>query len=126
MYKGYRIKINGNIVSNDIVSQGSYSAQRERRVLEEFYTADGVRHEKLSKRVTMKISFSIRERSMKEQENIENIFQQNEKVEVEYWDDIAREYRNGIFKIERPIFKHRNTRNNTISYDKTSIVLKEY
>ncbi len=126
MYSGYRIKINGTIVSNDFISQGSYTSQRERRVLEGYYDANGVRHEELSARETIKISFVIRERSMKEQEYLHTIFQQNENVQVEYWDDTGAEYKTGIFKMERPLFAHRNTRYGSISYAKTTIVLNEY
>ena len=126
MYSGYRIKINGIIVSNDFISQGSYSSKRVRRVLEEYYDANGVLHEELSARETMEISFAIRERNMHEQAYLNPLFQKHENISVEYWDDISAEYKTSTFKMENPVFAHRNTRNGAISYAKTSIVLKEY
>ncbi len=126
MYKGYRIKINGIIVNDNFISRGSYSAERAEKVLYEYYDADGERHEELSGHVIIKISFSIRQRNMKEQAQLYGIFKQQNNVPVEYWDDISAEYKEGIFKMKKPVIKHRNTINGSISYDKTAIVLEEY
>lgn len=126
MYSGYRIKINGVTISNDFVSQGSYSAQKVRRVLYEYYDANDVRHEELSNRETMVISFDIRERTAKEQAQLSNIWNQYENLLVEYWDDVTAEYKTGYFKMDRPAFKHRNTRGGKISYAKTNVSLREY
>lgn len=126
MYSGYRIEINGVKISNSFISQGSYSLKKTRRVLSEYYDANGVKHEELSNRETAEISFSIRERSMKEQEQLSAIFAQYENVTVTYWDDASTTYKTGIFKMERPRFSHRNTRHGSINYAKTTINLKEY
>lgn len=126
MYNGYRVKINGNTISNDFISQGSYSAHRKQRVLYEFYDAYGVKHEVLSRHKPMEISFSIRERNMKEQQYLSGILAQCENIEVMYWDDVSCEYKTGRFKMESPVFKHRNTRDGSINYNKTKITLIEY
>ena len=126
MYSGYRIKINGITISNDFVSQGSYSAQKVRRVLYEYYDANNVRHEELSNRETMVISFDIRERTAKEQEQLGTIWSQYDNILVEYWDDVTAEYKTGYFKMDSPVFKHRNTRGGKISYAKTNVSLREY
>lgn len=126
MYNGYRIKINGRIISENLISKGSYSSQRVERVLDEYVDAFGVSHETLSKHRPMRISFTIRERSIIEQKELNGIFENCENVPVEYWDDVSAEYKSGIFKMESPTFKHRNTRGHTINYAKTTINLKEY
>lgn len=126
MYSGYRIKINGIVVSNDFISQGSYSSQKEKRVLYEYYDANDVRHEELSNRERMIISFDIRERSAKEQQQLSGLWAQFEDVQVEYWDDLIGEYKSGIFKMDRPEIKHRHTRGSSIHYARTNISLREY
>ena len=126
MYNGYRIEINGMKISNDFISQGSFSLKKDRRVLSEYYDANGERHEELSARETVEISFSIRERTMKEQEQLNPLFVQYEEVPVTYWDDTSAAYKTGIFKLERPKFSHRNTRYGSIAYAKTAMNLKEY
>jgi len=126
MYNGYRVKINGMTVSNDFISQGSYSSQKNRRVLYEYYDANGKKHEELSNRETVVISFQIRERNQQEQAQLKDIWKSYENIPVEYWDDIDAEYKMGYFKMKRPVFAHRNTRGGRISYNKTTIQLEEY
>lgn len=126
MYSGYRVKINGVTISDNFVSQGSYSAQKARRVLYEYYDANDVRHEELSSREKMVISFDIRERTAEEQAQLSNIWNQCENLLVEYWDDVGAEYKTGYFKMDSPVFKHRNTRGGKISYAKTNVSLREY
>ncbi len=126
MYNGYRIKINGIIVSDNFISEGSYSAQKVKRVLDEYHDAYGVEHEFISPHKPVEISFSIRERSMAEQAKLSALFNQYENVPVEYWDDVKCEYKSGNFKMEQPTFSHANTRGGSIKYKKTNIKLMEY
>lgn len=126
MYNGYRIKINGNVVDNNIISRGSYSQEKTERVLEEYYDANGVLHEEVSPHKRTEITFSLRERTMKEQEALSALFISRKNVPVEYWDDVSMTYKTGLFKMEEPVFSHRNTPRGTINYDRTTIRLKEY
>lgn len=126
MYNGYRVKINEVIVSDNLISQGSYTCLPVRRVLDSYYDGLGVLHEELSKHVTVEISFSLRERSMEEQALLKDVFAKYENIQVEYWDDVSMMYKSGVFKMTRPAFSHRNTRGGKIRYKKTAIVLKEY
>lgn len=126
MYNGYRIKINGIIVDNNIISRGSYSLQKKKRVLAEYYDANGDRHEETSPREKAEISFTIRERTTKEQSGLSGIWEVCENILVEYWNDKTATYETGLFKMESPVFKHRNTLGGTINYDRTTISLREY
>ena len=126
MYKGYRVKINEKIVSDNLIAQGSYSSYKKQRVLYDYHDGYGKMHEELSPRVTMHISFDIRERSEQEQRDLSSIWEQFSDILVEYWNDVKAVYETGYFKMERPVFKHRNTRGGRIRYDKTTITLEEY
>lgn len=126
MYKGYRVKINGCMVSDNFISQGTYSSQKEQRVVYEYYDGYGKKHQELSPRVTMNISFKIRERNEQEQKQLSELWKSFENVLVDYWDDTEAVYKTGYFKMHRPVFNHRNTRGGKISYDKTEITLEEY
>lgn len=126
MYNGYRVKINGQIVSDNFISQGSYSSYKKQRVIHEYFDGYGVKHEELSPRETMHISFKIRERNEQEQSQLNAIWKTYDHILVEYWEDTEAVYKSGYFKMTRPTFAHRNTRGGKISYDKTTIILEEY
>lgn len=126
MYQGYRVKINGNIVRNQIIVRGSYSAQKERRVLAKYYDGYGVKHEELSPRETVTISFTIREHNIAEHAEIMKILETENNVEVEYWDDKKLVYNIGYFKIESYKIEHQNAFQNNIMYKSMPLTLKEY
>lgn len=126
MYNGYRVKINGNVVSDNMIARGSYSAQKKKRMLAEYHDANGDRHEETSIREKTEISFDIRERTMKEQSSLSGIWEVCENLFVEYWNDKNATYEAGLFKMESPVFKHRNTLGGTVNYDRTTINLREY
>lgn len=126
MYKGYRIKINGNVIKNQMIVRGSYSFEKAERKLTEYYDQLGVRHEELSPRKTAIISFTIRERTLSENTEIMSILEVEENAEVEYWDDKKGEYRSGYFKIESYKLGHHNAFENDIRYKDTPITLREY
>jgi len=126
MYQGYRIKINGNILDNQMIVRGSYSIQHTQRVIAEYYDQLGVRHEELSPRKTATISFTIREHGLNEHEEIMKLLEIENQVEVEYWDDKKIKYAIGYFKIENYKFGHQNAFKNDIRYKDTPITLREY
>ena len=126
MYQGYRIKINGKILDNQMIVRGSYSSQPKQRVIAEYYDQLGVRHEELSPRTTVTISFTICEHDLKEHEEIMKFLEVENHVEVEYWDDKKMAYALGDFKIENYKFDHKNAFKNDIRYKDTPITLREY
>lgn len=126
MYQGYRIKINGKILDNQLIARGSYSILPKQRVIAEYYDQLGVRHEELSPRETVEISFTIREHDLKEHEKIMKLLEVENHVEVEYWDDKKMVYSLGYFKIEKYKMDHGNAFENDIRYKDTPITLREY
>lgn len=126
MYQGYRVKINGNIVQNQMIARGSYSVQKERRVLASYYDAKGVKHEELSKRETAIIKFTIRDRNLAEHAAMMKILEVENNVEVEYWDDKKLVYNIGYFKVESYKIEHQNAFQNDIMYKSMPLTLREY
>lgn len=126
MYQGYRVKINGNIVRNQMIINGSYSIYKERRVLDTYYDAKGFKHEELSQRETATINFTIRERNLTEHAEIMKLLEVESNVEVEYWDDKKLVYNIGYFKIENYKIEHKNAFQKGIWYKSMQITLKEY
>lgn len=126
MYQGYRIKINGRILDNQLIARGSYSILPKQRVIAEYYDQLGVRHEELSPRKTVEISFTIREHDMQEHREIMKLLEDENHVEVEYWDDKKMAYGLGDFKIENYKLEHKNAFKNDIRYKDTPITLREY
>lgn len=126
MYQGYRIKINGNIVENQMIASGSYSIKKTQRVLREYYDATGTRREELSPRVTAVINFTIREHNLQEHTAVMQILEVENQVEVEYWDDKKLAYGLGYFKVESYKVEHQNATQNDIRYKNMPITLREY
>ena len=73
----------------------------------------------------MDIQFSLRERSLAEQDSIKDIFAFQEEIAVTYWDDAACSYKSGRFRMEAPEFSHISTVGG-INYAETPIHLIEY
>lgn len=126
MYKGYRVKINGTEVPNLMISAGTYSFVKKNRTIQKYEDGNGIEHNEYFDTSKANISFSLRERTLEEQESIKDIFAQLDNIEVTYWDDYACEYKTGIFKMEEPKIKHKSAVGNDLQYNTTAIVLEEH
>lgn len=126
MYQGYRVKINGIIIENNMIIKGSYSTEKSRRVLSEYYDQKGIKHQELSPRETITINFTLKERNIKEQEIVMKALSVENYVEVEYWDDKKLQYELGYFKIETYKLEHKAASRTDIRYKDTPLILKEY
>lgn len=125
-YEGYRVKVNDTVISNDLISKGSYKFKRISRVLASYYDAAGTLHEEKSPHKRATISFSIRERSRSEHESIIQAFSVRDNAPVVYWDDETGVYKEALCKINDLDVAHYNTVGGDIRYAAMQITIEEY
>lgn len=125
-YEGYRIKVNGNVISNDLIAKGSYKFKKISRVIASYYDAAGYLHEEKSPRERVSVAFTIRERNRAEHESIIRAFSKKENAVVQYWDEESGIYKEAICKIGDIDISHLNTIGGDISYAGMSITIEEY
>ena len=124
-YNNYRLVINGTTITNDLVQKGSYKATPTKRVVATWLDANFIEHQDILPTRKMDIQFSLRQRSLTEQDALKSIFTLQESVSVTYWDDVTCAYKTGTFRMEAPEFSHINTVGG-INYAETPIHLVEY
>lgn len=125
-YGQYRVKIGETVIKNSMIAPDTYNFQRNERIVASWKDANLIEHHDVAEDFKVEISLSIRERNMEDQAEIAPIFESLENIYAEYWDDIACEYKTGLFYMATaPVF---NTRKNGASllYMPTAITLKEY
>lgn len=125
-YLGYRVKINNVIIDNTMISRGSYSCKKARRVVNSWEDALKITHEKYAPSSKATIRFNLRERNLAEQASLASAFSTLVNVPVVYWDDLAAEYASGTFKITEPDFSNSFASSSDIEYGETTIELTEY
>lgn len=126
-YSGYRVKIGNTIISNDLIQKGTYSFIKNKRIPGDWKDAAQIQHQQVLDNRKVTISFSLRERSLTEQDSVKGIFTSQENLSVQYWDDYACEYQTGTFYMDAPSISHLNTAGgNGINYAATQIKLTEY
>jgi len=125
-YLGYRLSINNTIIYSNLIAPGSYSLQKQQRMVYTWKDANQVEHHDATGVPKIVISFSLRERSLSEQASVAGIFSSYENITVTYWDDIAGDYETGTFYMDPPTFSHHNAQAGSIMYDPTQITLTEY
>lgn len=124
-YAGYRIKINGITIPNHLIARGTYSAKKSLRVSASYTDATGHDHVDYFKEPKLNISFAIRERNMREQEEIKDLFGLSGDIPVIYWSDCEMQYKESIFHISDIEVKHINAFKDDIQYEATTISLEE-
>lgn len=125
-YEGYRIKINGVIIRNDMIAKGSYAFRRGCRVLASYYDATGRLHEEKSPHKSAVINFTIRERSAEEHKAVMAAFEVRDEVTVVYWDDEASAYQTAVCKINDLNIAHLSTYGGNIQYAGMPVTIEEY
>lgn len=121
-YDGYRIQINGEVFPNNMIAAGSYKVTPSvKRVASEIQDANGKKHIKYYPRTGAEIEFKIRKRSIEKQEEIAHFFASDENYDLVYWDDREMKYKTGDFELEDIEIQHKNTRNNSIVYEETTV-----
>lgn len=125
-YQGWRLNINGTVLNDTLVSKGSYTFKKEKRLSGKWVDLNGLTHEDVLASRKVLITFNLRERNLEEQEAIKAIFEHTERVAVTYWDDYACEYNGGTFVMTAPTINHMTIEPNGIVYAATSVKLEEY
>lgn len=105
-YSGYQVKI-GTLklpcpdgYNITIVENGSYSLVRGKRLVSEWQDANGDYHHETYQKNKATIKFTIKERSQEQQASLSELFESNENINVEYWDDYDQEYKTGVFFVD--------------------------
>lgn len=124
-YNNYRLIINGITITNDLIQKGTYKAIPTKRIVATWEDANLVEHQDILPTRKMDIQFSLRQRSLTEQDALKGIFALQEEVSVTYWDDRTCSYKTGTFRMEAPEFSHISTVGG-INYAETPINLIEY
>ena len=124
-YNNYRLIINGITISNDLVQKGTYKAIPTKRVVATWLDANFIEHQDVLPTRKMDITFSLRQRSLAEQDSLKGIFAVQENISVTYWDDVTCAYKTGTFRMEALEFSVLNTIGG-INYAETPIHLIEY
>lgn len=124
-YSGYRLIINGIKITNDLIQKGTYKAIPTKRVVASWLDANFIEHQDVLSTRKTDIQFSLRQRSLTEQDSLKNIFARQENINVTYWDDATCDYKTGSFRMEAPEFSHISTVGG-INYAETPIHLIEY
>lgn len=125
-YLGYRITIGETNITNDLIQKGSWKYSPVKKIIKEWEDANGTIHQDIRTLPRVEISFSIRVRTLTEQESLASLFATQENLSVTYWDDITCTYKTGTFFMNAPTFNHLNTATGQILYDATEIHLTEY
>lgn len=125
MYNGYRVKINGHIVSNNMIAKGSYSQKKADRVIDEWNDADDVQHTVAMKNKRVTITLQLREHDLTEHAVFAALTEKSLNVPVEYFDDQTQAYLTGTFRMKEVTFEHGEATDKTIRYSETEIELTE-
>lgn len=125
-YLGYRVIINGTTVPDNLIAKGSWNMSKPKRIVSQWEDANKVEHEDVLPTRQVDIKFSLKRRTLAEQEQIIGILSLQEHIPVTYWDDYTCSYKTGDFKMDAVDFKHENTEYGDIQYTATPIHLREY
>ena len=124
-YAGYRIKIGATIIKNNMMAPDTWNVRKNERVIYTWVDANQYEHREVAPDKKVEINFSIRERSMADQEAIAPIFQTLESLTVEFWDDILQQYVQKTCYMDPPTIQSRAF-GPELMYDETPIHLTEY
>ena len=125
-YAGYRLIINGITINNTIIARGTYQFLKAKRMAATWNDANLIEHQEPLENRKVEISFSLRVRTLAEQDALKGIFALQENVPVTYWDDYECDYKTGTFYMQAPKITHTNTATGDILYNATVINLVEY
>ena len=125
-YAGYRIKINSVSIPSERIAPGTFSVTPKKRIVQSWTDANLVEHHDVLTSRKAIIQFSVRIRSLADQESWKAIFSDQEDITVEYWDDRTCTYKTGSFYMDDVTFNHLNSQAGSLLYGATQIKLTEY
>jgi len=126
MYRGYRLAMNGNEVSDTHIVKGSYSAVDNGRIIDQWTDGYQTDHEVVSQYPKYTISFTLREHSAEEHEQFTRYVRVKHNLGVTFYDDTEDQYLNGTFRLQPVKWNHKNTHGRKINYGPTEITLIQY
>lgn len=120
-YQGYRLKVNGYIVENGMIARGTYKCSpRKRKVLKEWYDANGKRNVIYANRTYVEISFNIRQRGGALQQKVSEIFGNRQNIEAVFWNEETLQYESCSCNIEDMEYLT-TVRGNELWYKETTV-----
>lgn len=122
----YRLKINSTEIPSDWVAPGSFSVTPKKRVVQTWVDANYVEHHHVAASQKTVITFSLRVRTLADQETFKSILTSNENITVDYWDDKTCTAKQGTFFMDDVTFNHINSQRASLLYNATQITLTEY
>lgn len=125
MFNGYRFYINGVPFNDSYISKGTYSCERQKRVIGSWKDANGIDHEELAPTDKTIISFDLREHNSSEHALIIPFFQDKDNISITYYDDRSDSYKSGRFRCSNIKFSHLNLTSNNIDYKAAQVTLTE-
>ena len=126
MYAEYRLKINGTVFPNLYMERGSWSCKPNKRLVRSWYDANGTLHEDYHESEKAEISFKVRASNLADHKAIVPFFAEHENVAIEYWDDEACVYKEGIGKIDHITWQHSNALTTEIWYKAAQVNIMLY
>ena len=125
-YNGHRLKINNTNIPSEWVAPGSFNVTPKKRIVQVWTDANQVEHHDVLQNRKTIIQFSVRVRTLADQDRLKGIFADSEGITVEYWDDRTCTYKTGNFYMDDITFAHLNSQAGSLLYGATQIKLTEY
>ena len=131
-YKGYQLMISNiklpylDETDVNIIEPGTYSTNDSQRLIEEWQDMDGDIHREVFSNKKTSIQFTIKERTLEQQEKILPILKKYNNIVVTYWSDSEAVYKTGLFFIESIDSLTSIATKDTIYYGETTIQLMEH
>lgn len=124
-YLGYRIIIGDTAIPETMMIKESYGTTPTERVIYTWKDANQIEHNDVAENPKMEVVFTLRKRTLAEQETLVNAFANLQNITVTYWDDRSCTYKTGLFKMDPPQFINFISQNE-MWYNATQIHLTEY
>ncbi len=124
-YGGYRVIINGITIPDRMMIRESYGTTANERQIYSWTDANQIAHYDVAEKPKMSVEFSLRRRTLAEQEELTGAFESFQNITVTYWDDKTCSYKEGLFKMDPPQFIN-YVDHDELWYTATAIHLTEY
>ena len=124
-YLGYRVIINEITIPDRMMIRESYGTTPNERQVYSWTDANQIAHYDVVDTPKMSIQFSLRRRTLEEQEALIDAFSSFQNITVTYWDDKSCSYKEGLFKMDPPQFVN-YIDHDEMWYTATQIHLTEY
>lgn len=126
-YKGYLLKINGNVFSNELIRHNTYKAKPYQQTDSDSYVdGNGELHRKILPHRRTSINFQTIKVDLDQKIAIQSYFPTRETVEIEYWNDETNSYKTGTFYTPDIEFSVYGADGQDVKYNEILIEFIEY